>query len=174
MGPSRATRPRRNDLLTNGFYAPTPAQELKNDDLFLDVLVRMDDVTAKVLEGVTDHHARELTARRSSPSASKSSWPKYAKENGKYVAYVRDFFGGNEFYLFVYQRYGDVRLVGAPPQSIGKFGGDTDNWMWPRHTGDFSMFRVYADKAGQPTKGYDAANVPFAPQEVPAGEPQPG
>ncbi len=152
-----------SDLLTNGFYAPTPAQELKNDDLFLDVLVRMEDMTAKVLEGITP--AMSETERAAAIAKKQKELADTAKDNGKYVAYVRDFFGGNEFYLFVYQRYGDVRLVGAPPQSIGKFGGDTDNWMWPRHTGDFSMFRVYADKDNNPTKGYDAANVPFRPRK---------
>ena len=88
-----------------------------------------------------------------------------AKESGKYVAYVRDFFGGNEFYMFVYQRFGDVRLVGAPPEAVGKFGGDTDNWMWPRHTGDFSLFRVYAAKDNQPTAGPQADNVPYVPKK---------
>jgi len=81
------------------------------------------------------------------------------------VAYVRDFFGGNEFYLFVYQRFGDVRLVGTPPESVGKFGGDTDNWMWPRHTGDFSVVAVYADKKNQPTAGYSKDNKPYNPKK---------
>ena len=152
-----------NDLLTNGFYAATPQQELPNPGLFLDVLVRMDDMTAKVMDGVT------LTMPEAERAALIAKHQKElgdaAKENGKYVAYVRDFFGGNEFYLFVYQRYGDVRLVGAPPQSIGKFGGDTDNWMWPRHTGDFSVLRVYADKNNQPTAAYSADNKPFSPKK---------
>ena len=152
-----------DDLLKNGFYAPTPAQELKNDDLFLDVLVRMEDMTAKVMDGVLPGMAE--AERTALVAKHQKELTDAAKENGKYVAYVRDFFGGNEFYLFVYQRYGDVRLVGAPPESIGKFGGDTDNWMWPRHTGDFSVFRVYADKNNEPTKGHDAANVPFRPKK---------
>jgi hypothetical protein len=152
-----------DDLLTNGFYAPTPQQEKSNPGLFLDVLVRMDDLTSKVLEGVTPGMSE--TDRSALIAKHQKELADAAKEGGKYVAYVRDFFGGNEFYLFVYQRYGDVRLVGAPPQSIGKFGGDTDNWMWPRHTGDFSMFRVYADKNNQPTAGYAADNKPFNPKK---------
>ncbi len=84
-------------------------------------------------------------------------------EGGKYTVSVRPFFQGNEYYYFVYQDYKDVRLVGTPPESIGKFGGDTDNWEWPRHTGDFSMFRVYADKDGNPAE-YSKDNVPLQPK----------
>jgi hypothetical protein len=81
-------------------------------------------------------------------------------ENGKYTVVVKDFFNGNEFYYFVYQDYKDIRLVGAPPSSLGKFGGDTDNWEWPRHTADFTVFRVYADAAGNPAE-YSPSNVPL-------------
>ncbi len=84
-------------------------------------------------------------------------------ENGKYTVVVKDFFNGNEFYYFVYQDYKDIRLVGAPPSSLGKFGGDTDNWEWPRHTADFTVFRVYADAAGNPAE-YSLANVPLKPK----------
>ncbi len=84
-------------------------------------------------------------------------------ENGKYTVVVRDFFNGNEFYYFVYQDYKDVRLVGTPTESIGKFGGDTDNWEWPRHTGDFSVFRIYADANGNPAE-YSLNNVPLKPK----------
>ena len=152
-----------NDLLTNGFYAPTPAQEMPNEGLFLDVLVRMEDMTGKVLQGISS--TTPETERAALVAQRQRELADAAKEGGKYVAYVRDFFGGNEFYLFVYQRYGDVRLVGAPPESVGKFGGDTDNWMWPRHTGDFSVFRVYADANNQPTAGYSAGNRPFSPKK---------
>jgi hypothetical protein len=92
--------------------------------------------------------------------------PKFQKENsenGKYVVEVKSFYQGNEYYYFVYQDYNDVRLVGTPPNSIGKFGGDTDNWEWPRHTGDFSIFRVYADKNGNPAE-YAQDNVPLKPK----------
>ncbi|GAA4354261.1 S46 family peptidase [Hymenobacter saemangeumensis] len=152
-----------NDLLKNGFYAPTPAQELPNMGLTMDVLVRMDDMTSKVLEGVTPGMAEADRAKLIAEH--QKTLGEAATEGGKYVAYVRDFFGGNEFYLFVYQRFGDVRLVGTPPESVGKFGGDTDNWMWPRHTGDFSVFRVYADKNNQPTAGYSADNKPYSPKK---------
>ncbi|WP_235861232.1 S46 family peptidase [Pontibacter flavimaris] len=148
------------DYLTNGFWATSKDQELPNEGLFVDILHYMDDVSAKVLEGIDNNTPEEqraqLIAQRTQALA------KEASENGKYVTYVRDFFNGNEFYLFVYNRYTDVRLVGAPPSSIGKFGGDTDNWMWPRHTGDFSMFRVYMAPDGSPAT-YSKSNVPYKP-----------
>ncbi len=151
-----------NDLLTNGFVAKTKADELTNPGLFVDVLVRMEDVRSKVLEGITeqtpDAERTKLVSERLKAISDA------AKENGKYVAYVRDFLGGNEYYLFIYQRFQDVRLVAAPPQSIGKFGGDTDNWMWPRHTGDFSVFRVYANEKNEAAP-YAATNKPYAPKK---------
>ncbi|MCC2547964.1 S46 family peptidase [Hymenobacter sp. BT175] len=152
-----------NNILQNGFFAANPAEEKSNPGLFVDILVRMEDVTARVLEGVTPQapeQERMTTIRKRQQEMAEA-----AKENGQYVAYVRDMFGGNEYYLFVYQRFGDVRLVGAPPEAVGKFGGDTDNWMWPRHTGDFSMFRVYASKDNKPTAGYSASNVPYHPKK---------
>ncbi|WP_299756677.1 S46 family peptidase [uncultured Pontibacter sp.] len=149
-----------NDYLTEGFWATSKDQELPNEGLFVDILHYMDDVTGKVLEGIDKNTPEEqraqLVAQRMQALA------KEASENGKYVTYVRDFFNGNEFYLFVYNRYSDVRLVGAPPSSIGKYGGDTDNWMWPRHTGDFSMFRVYMAPDGSPA-AYSKDNVPYKP-----------
>ena len=154
--------PQKN-LLQDGFFAATKTEELKNPGLFVDVLVRMEDVTGKVLEGIgpqTPEATRSATVQQRQRELATA-----AKENGQYVAYVRDFFGGNEYYLFVYQRFGDVRLVGAPPESVGKFGGDTDNWMWPRHTGDFSMFRVYADKNNKPTAEYQEGNQPYVPKK---------
>src|SRR5690606_39025371 len=84
-------------------------------------------------------------------------------EGGKYTVSVKSFYSGNEYYYFVYQDYTDVRLVGTPPNSIGKFGGDTDNWEWPRHTGDFALFRVYGDKEGNPS-AYSEENVPLQPK----------
>jgi len=90
----------------------------------------------------------------------------HAAEDGKYKAEVKPMFYGNQYFLFIYQVFNDVRLVAAPPVAIGKFGGDTDNWMWPRHTGDFSVFRVYADKQNNPTSGYEAGNVPYHPKYV--------
>ena len=150
-----------HDYLTDGFWATSKDQELPNEGLFVDILHHMDDVTGKVLEGIDantpEQERTQLITQRIQAIA------KEASENGKYVSYVRDFFNGNEFYLFVYNRYNDVRLVGAPPQSIGKFGGDTDNWMWPRHTGDFSMFRVYMAPDGSPA-AYSKENVPYKPK----------
>ncbi|GAB2958008.1 S46 family peptidase [Hymenobacter coalescens] len=152
-----------NNILQNGFWAATKQDELKNPGLFVDILVRMEDVTGKVLEGITPQ-TPEAT-RMATIQQRQRELGNAAKENGQYVAYVRDFFGGNEYYLFVYQRFGDVRLVGTPPEAVGKFGGDTDNWMWPRHTGDFSMFRVYADKDNKPTAGYQEGNQPYVPKK---------
>ncbi|GAB3831972.1 S46 family peptidase [Hymenobacter jeollabukensis] len=152
-----------NNILQNGFFAATKTDELKNPGLFVDILVRMEDVTPKMLEGITPQ-TPELT-RTATIQQRQRELANAAKENGQYVAYVRDFFGGNEYYLFVYQRFGDVRLVGAPPEAVGKFGGDTDNWMWPRHTGDFSMFRVYADKNNKPTAGFQDGNQPYVPKK---------
>ncbi|WP_019948595.1 S46 family peptidase [Hymenobacter aerophilus] len=152
-----------DNILQNGFYAATKADEKKNPGLFVDILVRMEDVSAKMLEGITA--ATPEQERMATIQQRQRETAEAAKENGQYVAYVRDMFGGNEYYLFVYQRFGDVRLVGAPPEAVGKFGGDTDNWMWPRQTGDFSMFRVYADKNNKPTAGPEAGNVPYVPKK---------
>ncbi|RSK35992.1 S46 family peptidase [Hymenobacter metallilatus] len=152
-----------NNILQNGFYAASKAEEKKNPGLFVDILVRMEEVTGKVLEGITP--TTPEAERMATIQKRQREMADNAKENGKYVAYVRDMFGGNEYYLFIYQRFGDVRLVGAPPEAVGKFGGDTDNWMWPRHTGDFSMFRVYADKNNQPTAGPEEGNIPYVPKK---------
>jgi hypothetical protein len=163
-----------HDYLTDGFWATSKDQELPNEGLFVDILVRMDDVTGKVLEGIDantpEGQRAQLVAQRTQALA------KEAGENDQYITYVRDFFNGNEFYLFVYNRYTDVRLVGAPPSSIGKYGGDTDNWMWPRHTGDFSMFRVYMAPDGKPAP-YSQTNVPYKPAHhlpINIGDKEPG
>lgn len=163
-----------HDYLTDGFWATSKDQELPNEGLFVDILHHMDDVTSKVLEGIDNNTPEEQRAQLIGQRV--QALAKEASENGKYVTYVRDFFNGNEFYLFVYNRYSDVRLVGAPPSSIGKFGGDTDNWMWPRHTGDFSMFRVYMAPDGSPAT-YSKDNVPFKPAHhlpINIGDKEPG
>lgn len=149
------------DYLTNGFWAADRKQELPNEGLFVDILVRMDDVTAKVLEGIDKNTPEKERLQLASQRA--QAIAKEASENDRYVSYVRDFFNGNEYYLFVYERFTDVRLVGTPPSAVGKFGGDTDNWMWPRHTGDFAMFRVYMAPDGKPAN-YAATNVPYKPK----------
>lgn len=150
-----------NDYLTNGFWAKTKDDELKPDKLSVRFFVRMDDVTKRILSKLNDKMSEK--ERNSIIKAETALIEKENNEGGKYVVSVRSFFQGNEFYYFVYQDYNDVRLVGTPPSSIGKFGGDTDNWEWPRHTGDFSMFRVYADKDGNPAE-YSPANIPLTPK----------
>jgi hypothetical protein len=150
-----------NDYLTNGFWAATKKDELKPKSLFVRFFVRMDDCTKRILAKVNDgmtETEREKIIREEIAAIEKEN-----SEGGKYVVNVRSFFQGNEFYYFVYQDFKDVRLVGTPPNSIGKFGGDTDNWEWPRHTGDFSIFRVYGDANGNPAE-YSANNVPLAPK----------
>jgi len=150
-----------NDYLTNGYWASSRADEMKPKSLYVRFFVRMDDVSKRILGVLND----EMTEKERN-DAIKAETAKIEEENsegGKYVVSVRSFFQGNEFYYFVYQDYTDVRLVGAPPNSVGKFGGDTDNWEWPRHTGDFSMFRVYADANGDPAE-YSEDNVPLKPK----------
>ena len=150
-----------HDYLTNGFWARSFSEELPVKDMTMSILVRMDDVTAQVMEKVTDNMSDEEREKTIADASSKIA--KEASEKGKYDATVKSMFDGNEFYLFVYQTFKDIRLVGAPPSSIGKFGGDTDNWMWPRHTGDFSMFRIYTAPDGSPAT-YNESNVPYKPK----------
>jgi hypothetical protein len=150
-----------HDYLTNGYWAADHSQELKPKSLYVRFFVRMDDCSKRVLSKVSKNMTeaeREKAIREEIALIEKEN-----SEGGKYVVNVRSFFQGNEFYYFVYQDYKDVRLVGTPPNSIGKFGGDTDNWEWPRHTGDFSMFRVYADANGNPAD-FSSTNVPLHPK----------
>lgn len=150
-----------NDYLTDGFWAMTREEERTNPGLTAAILVRMEDVTDKVMAELTD----EMTEAERAAKAKEvgDALAKEATEGTVHNAYVRSFFHNNEYYLFVFNTYKDVRLVGAPPSSVGKYGGDTDNWMWPRHTGDFSMFRVYADADGNPSDISDS-NVPLTPK----------
>jgi hypothetical protein len=150
-----------NDYLTDGFWAMTREEERKNPGLTAAILVRMEDVTDKVLAELTDDMTEAERAAKAKEIG--DALAKEATEGTKHNAYVRSFFHNNEFYLFVFNTYKDVRLVGAPPSSVGKYGGDTDNWMWPRHTGDFSMFRIYADADGNPSD-VRADNVPLTPK----------
>lgn len=150
-----------HDYLTDGFWAGNFEEELPNPGLTVTLLVKMEDVTSKVLSGVTQQ-MNELTRDSIISVNSKKIISEVQKDN-HYQAIIKPFFAGNEFYLFVNEVFKDVRLVGAPPSSIGKFGGDTDNWMWPRHTGDFSVFRVYATKDGKPAE-YSKDNVPYEPK----------
>ncbi|SNT35413.1 Peptidase S46 [Ekhidna lutea] len=150
-----------NDYLKDGFWAQNRADELPNEGLYAEFIVRIDEVTDRVLEGVTESMSEEeaqvqirdnITAVQE--SVSKEEWQD---------SYIRPFYQGNQYYLFVTERYEDIRLVGAPPTSIGKFGSDTDNWVFPRHTGDFSFFRIYADANNRPAK-YSEDNVPYTPK----------
>ena len=149
-----------NNHLENGFWAYTLQEEIPAPGLTVTFLKRMEDVTAQVIEGLNDQmtfdqrqdHIRKVSAEIAAN----------AKGDTHYQALVRDYFAGNQFFLVVYEVFTDVRFVGAPPSSIGKFGYDTDNWMWPRHTGDFSLFRVYAGNDGKPA-AYSSANVPYKP-----------
>ncbi|MFM7683223.1 MAG: S46 family peptidase [Bacteroidota bacterium] len=149
------------DYLSNGFWAATKKDELKPKSLYVRFFVRMDDCSKRILAKVND--SMNEAEREKAIKDEIALIEKENNEGGKYVVSVRSFFQGNEFYYFVYQDYKDVRLVGTPPDNIGKFGGDTDNWEWPRHTGDFSMFRVYGDANGNPAD-YSTNNVPLKPK----------
>ncbi|TSA23908.1 MAG: S46 family peptidase [Bacteroidetes bacterium] len=150
-----------HDYLTNGYWAASMEEELPNPGLTITFLVRMEDVTARVLEGVTDslpEQQRDSLIRKNSRQITKE-----ATGETHYEAQVIPFFHDNQFLLYVTEEFRDIRFVGAPPSGIGNFGGDTDNWMWPRHTGDFSVFRIYADTNNQPAD-YSSANVPYKPK----------
>jgi hypothetical protein len=150
-----------HDYLTNGFWAMSMAEELPNPGLTVQFLIRIEDVSDTVNKHLTDGMTED--ERGAKISSISDGLIKKATDGTLYNASVRSFFGGNAFYLFVYETFKDVRLVGAPPSAIGKFGGDTDNWMWPRHTGDFSMFRVYAAPDGKPAE-FSKNNVPLKPK----------
>ncbi len=150
-----------HDYLKDGFWAKNYSEELPAPGMTASFLVRMDDVTKDVLGVVTDD--MDWQARNKAINAKIKELEAAASEDGKYNPVIKGFFEGNEYYMFVYQVFPDVRLVGVANSSIGKFGGDTDNWMWPRHTGDFSIFRVYADKNGNPA-AYSETNVPLVPK----------
>lgn len=151
-----------HDYLRDGFWAMSREEELPNKGLSVSFLERMEDVTSVILEGYTP----KLTEaqRDSIVNVNSKQLIKEVTAEGKGLrATVESLYYGNQYFLFLYREYGDVRLVGAPPSSIGKFGGDTDNWMWPRHTGDFSIFRIYADKDNNPAE-YSEDNVPYTPK----------
>jgi hypothetical protein len=150
-----------NDYLSNGYWAKSLEEELPNPGLSATFIVRIEDVTEGVLGGLAVELSEE--ERQKSIQQRIDSLVAEKTEGTPYGAYIRPFFYGNEYYLFITETFKDVRLVGAPPSSIGKFGGDTDNWMWPRHTGDFSLFRIYADTNNQPAE-YSENNVPYKPK----------
>lgn len=150
------------DYLTNGFWAMNREEELPCKGLTITRLVYMEDVTSKVLEGVGDDMTEQK--RQTLIEANIEKVKAKATKGNHYTAVIKPFYYGNQYFMYVNEVFKDVRLVGAPPSNIGKFGGDTDNWMWPRHTGDFSVFRVYADKDGKPAE-YSKDNVPYTPKK---------
>ena len=149
-----------HDYLTNGFWAMNRGEELPCPGLSVTFLREMRDVTERVLEGITIDTPED--ERKAKVDENMKKIIAEVEKETRYKVSIKPFFQGNEYYLLLNEVYTDVRLVGCPPSNIGKFGGDTDNWVWPRHTGDFSIFRVYADKDGHPAV-YDKDNVPYKP-----------
>ncbi len=150
-----------HDYLTDGYWAMSKDQELPNPNLSVTFLISIEDVTSQVLAAVKPGMSEQ--ERNTAINNARSAIEKKAVDGTHYRATVSSFYGGNNFYLLIYERYLDVRLVGAPPSSIGKFGFDTDNWEWPRHTGDFSVFRVYTAPDGKPAP-YSKENIPMKPK----------
>ena len=150
-----------HDYLTDGFWANTPEEELSNPRLSVSFLQRMEDVTEKMLKNITPAMTEQQRADSIS-EAIKRLRREYLPE-GSYRVDIRPLYQGNQYFMYLYEVFTDVRLVGTPPSAIGKFGGDTDNWMWPRHTGDFAIFRIYADKDNRPAN-YSPDNVPYRPR----------
>jgi hypothetical protein len=150
-----------HDYLTDGFWAYKMEDELPNKGVVVSFVVRIEDVTTKVLEGVatlTSEAEKQKKIQENISNLNKILPTEVWQENS-----IRTFYDGNQYILFVTETFKDIRLVGAPPSSIGKFGSDTDNWVWPRHTGDFSLFRIYADKNNRPAE-YSTENVPYKPK----------
>ena len=150
-----------HDYLTDGFWAKSKSEEIPTPGLKATFLIRIEDVSERVTACLNDNMSE--TERDEAIDQMSAEITGEVTENTHYTASVRSFFGGNNFYLAVYEIFNDVRMVGAPPSSIGKYGDETDNWTWPRHTGDFSIFRVYADQEGKPAD-YSPDNVPFKPR----------
>jgi Peptidase S46 len=151
-----------HNYIRDGFWSKTNAEEMPNKGLFATFIVRIDDVSAAALVGITSNMTE--AERVAAIDKNLVQINKDAKKEPTQKSFTRGFFEGNQYYLFVTETYNDVRLVGAPPSAIGNFGKDTDNWVWPRHTGDFSMFRIYASKDNKPAD-YSLDNVPFTPKK---------
>ncbi|MFZ4105879.1 S46 family peptidase [Flavobacterium sp.] len=150
-----------HDYLRDGFWAYKMEDELTNPNMTVMFVVRIEDITTKVLEGVATlaSEAEKQKKIQENITALSNSLPKETWQENK----IKTFYDGNQYLLFVTETFKDIRFVGAPPSSIGKFGSDTDNWVWPRHTGDFSLFRIYADKNNRPA-AYSVENVPYKPK----------
>jgi hypothetical protein len=151
-----------SNYLENGFWAASDSEELPNPGLYVSFLVRMENVTEQILKNISDTLSER--SRNDEIGTRINAVRDEAMQGTHYKAEVKPFYFGREYYLFVYEVFNDVRLVGAPPETIGRFGGDSDNWIWPRHTGDFSLFRIYADKNNQPAD-YAPDNVPYKPRK---------
>ncbi|RYZ21226.1 MAG: serine protease, partial [Chitinophagaceae bacterium] len=150
------------NYIRDGFWAKNHGEEIPNKGLFVTFIVRIDDVTKQAMMGVTS--GMKESERQSTIDKNLAEVRKNVKKEATQESFTRGFFEGNQYYLFVTETFKDVRLVGAPPSSIGNFGKDTDNWVWPRHTGDFSMFRIYASKDNKPAE-YSPENVPYTPKK---------
>jgi hypothetical protein len=150
-----------HDYLQNGFWAKTKEEELANPGKTASFLIRSEDVSEKVMNGITEQMSAEERTQKVREVSREIE--KEATRDNHCEAQVQSLYNDNRYFLFVYETFRDIRLVGAPPQSMGKFGGDTDNWMWPRHTADFSMFRIYCGKDGKPAP-YAKDNVPYKPK----------
>ena len=150
-----------NDYLKDGFWAMNLNEELPNNNLYVEFIVRIEDVTTQALAGISDG----MTEREKQSAIDKNinGIKASTKKEDWQLVKVSPFYKGNQYFLFVTERFEDIRLVGAPPTSIGKFGSDTDNWVFPRHTGDFSLFRIYADKNNRPAR-HSKDNVPYKPK----------
>ncbi|WP_333695371.1 S46 family peptidase [Flavobacterium sp.] len=150
-----------NDYLENGFWAMNLSEELPNPGMVVTFIVKIEDVTKQVLENTQNlnNEADKQKKIQENISALTNSLPKESWQENR----IRTFYDGNQYIWFVVETFKDIRLVGAPPSSIGKFGSDTDNWVWPRHTGDFALFRIYADKNNRPAS-YSSENIPYTPK----------
>ena len=151
-----------HNYLQDGFWAKSKEEEIPMEGLTVTFLVYMEDVTDQVLAGITDQTKeadRQMMVKENIAKVTKK-----ATEGTGYKAIVKPFYYGNQYFMFVTETYNDIRLVGVPPESIGKFGGDSDNWMWPRHTGDFSLYRIYTGKDGKPAD-YSKDNIPMKPKQ---------
>jgi hypothetical protein len=151
-----------HNYIRDGFWAKSSSEELPNPGLFVTFIVRIDDVTKQILNGVTA--AMSESERQSQVDKNMETLRGTVKKESYQKLLIRGFFENNQYFLFITETYNDVRLVGAPPSAIGNFGKDTDNWMWPRHTGDFSMFRIYAGKDNKPAD-YSPDNIPYTPKK---------
>ncbi len=150
-----------NNYIRDGFWAKSEADEIQNNGLFATFIIRIDDVTGKVMAGVKA--GMDAKAKQDLIKKNIAELEKTVKREATQSSFIRGFFEANQYYQFVTETFNDVRLVGAPPSAIGNFGKDTDNWVWPRHTGDFSLFRIYASKNNKPA-AYSLDNVPYIPR----------